>query len=153
MTSPTRRRGTSAPAARAATASPVLPGWTTTPWSQRCRRSSGTSSATGQTRSHGLLAVGPRLFGLGVHDLEGRDVLVPFVEGGRRPRAPPGQAVQLPHLGDGVVAVRVHDVRPLVRVSGHVVLDHAVSGDPLDVGPRVEAVVEGADVDVVDVEE
>src|SRR5207244_3387526 len=105
MTSPTRRRGTSAWAAGAATASPVLPGWTTTACSQRCRRSSGTSSATAQARGHGLLAVGQRLFGLGVHDLEGRDVLVPFVERGRGSRAPPGQAVQLPDLVQGVVAV------------------------------------------------
>ena len=41
----------------------------------------------------------------------------------------------------------------MVRVAGEVDLHHAVGGDRVDVLARVEAVVEAADVDVVDVEE
>ncbi len=50
-------------------------------------------------------------------------------------------------------AVRVEKVRSLVRVAGEVVLDDAVVGEGVEVGDGIEAVVDGAHVDVVDVEE
>ncbi len=49
--------------------------------------------------------------------------------------------------------MRVEQVAALVAVAGEMELDHAVARDSLDVVGGVEAVVAGANEDVVDVEE
>src|SRR5581483_1251445 len=71
-----------------------------------------------------LLAPGqvlPRLLGLGVDDLELGDVLVPLEERRAAAALRHGGGVDVPDRVDHVVAVRVDDVRPVVRVAGEVV--------------------------------
>ena len=85
--------------------------------------------------------------------VEVRDVLVPLVEGRHVAGPATRPPEQLPHLGHRVIGVGVEDVRALVRVTGDVVLHDAVGGHVVDVYPRIESVVERADVHVVDVEE
>src|ERR1017187_369050 len=81
------------------------------------------------------------------------DVLIPFVECGAWSRAGDRMRVELPDFFLHPGAVRIEEVRPLVGVSGEVVLHDAVGRQRIDVGDGVEAVVYGAHVDVVHVEE
>src|SRR5881628_1725571 len=102
-------RGTSACAVRDAIASSSVPGAMITACIQRWTRSSATSGAIRLQllTSRDLLL---RLQNLGVHDLEGGYVLVPFHERGDTPGAPIRAAIERPHLVDDMVAVGVDDV-------------------------------------------
>src|SRR5579862_5759438 len=130
-------------------ASWTRPGWTTTSCIQCWIPERGTSGM----RFCGDFLVGEGLSRFGKDNLEIRDVLVPLVEGRSRSRPFVGAPVEFPDLVDGMIAVGVDDVGSLVRVPGDVVLDDALRRDRVDVHVRVEAVVEGAHVHVVDVQE
>ena len=91
---------------------------------------------------------------LGVQAVEGGNVVVPLDRASRRaPKRRTAARVQLPHLVAHRVVVRVEQVGAVVGVAGEVELDDALDRHAGEVVARVEAVVEGADEDVVDVEQ
>jgi len=80
-------------------------------------------------------------------------VVVPLDERRDAPEAAHGAAVEPPHGGHDRGIVRVEEVRSLVAVPGQVDLPHARGRDAVDVFLGREAVVDGAHVDVVHVEQ
>lgn len=84
---------------------------------------------------------------------EGWDIFVPFDERGYGAEAIEGFAVNSPYIVDHRPDVRVDDVFTVVCVSSEMELADTIDGDGLEVGVDGEAVVKGADVDVVDIQE
>ena len=84
---------------------------------------------------------------------QGWNVVVALDHGGDRTETAHGMFVEPPYRIDDRVIVGVDDNVALVGVAGEMELADAVGRHAVDEGPRVEAVVEAADVDVVDVEQ
>src|SRR5712692_9055868 len=81
------------------------------------------------------------------------DVVVPFDQRGHAPEAAHRGRVQVPHRIRDRRVVRVEQVRPAIRVPRQVELSDPIRRNGGEVLARIESVVPGADVDVVDVEE
>src|ERR1043165_889701 len=94
-----------------------------------------------------------RAIQLALELFEGGDMRVPLDHRRARSEALDRLRVELPDLGPDVPVVRVDQERALFRVAGEVDLADALRGHRRDVGAGVEAVVVGADEDVVDVEQ
>src|SRR5713226_5659729 len=91
-------------ASGAAKAWSIDPGCTTTPSIQRCSRTRGGLDGIDERLDRGLPVL-QRLEGLGEQHLQLGDVLVPLVERRGPARVLPRAAVELPHLGQRMVAV------------------------------------------------
>src|SRR5260221_982181 len=128
-------------------------GRSTSAWNQRSSLTRLVADTHAPRLPARTLEPGARAQRLGVQLLEAGDVLVPLQQ--RRATSRERQTVleEAPDLVDHAPVVRIDDVRAVVGVPGQVVLDHALVRDRIDVRAGVEAVVERADVDVVDVQE
>ena len=116
-------------------------------------RAAGASAAPAAAGSKCGAHVALRLEQLGMAFGEGRDVAVPFEQGGGAAGAGPGEAEQFPDFGPHRPVVGVDDVGAAILVAGEVHLDDALAREGVDIGDRVGAGVEAADIDVVDVEQ
>jgi hypothetical protein len=87
------------------------------------------------------------------HFFVGRDIFVPFDEGGYGAESVEGFAIDGPHVVDDGADVCVDDIVAVVCVACEVELSDAMDGDSLEIGIDIEVVVKGADVDIVDIKE
>ena len=82
-----------------------------------------------------------------------RDVVVALDHGRDRPEMGDRLAIEIPHLGADRMVVGVDDVALFMAVAGDMELDHAIARHAVQELVGGEAVVEGADIDIVDVEQ
>ncbi len=82
-----------------------------------------------------------------------RDAVVALDHGRDRPQALDRAAVEVPDRIDHGCVMRVDDVVAAVAVAGQMDLLHPLGGHAGQIGVGIEAVVVGADVDIVDVEQ
>jgi len=85
--------------------------------------------------------------------IEVGDPSIPFAQSRYAPRPLPRSPEQFPHRrGDGPI-VGIDDVAPAMLVDRHVDLDDLVVRQSFDVPDRIEAVVEGRNIDIVHIEQ
>src|SRR5579875_1879823 len=82
-----------------------------------------------------------------------RQLVIPFDQGGERAQSGHSIVVKLPDRGANGLIVAIEQVTTKVGMTREMILDYALGRDGIDIAVRVEAVVEGVDVDVVDVKQ
>src|SRR5262249_50161563 len=137
-----------------ATACLSLPGCMMTVCIQCCVLFSLTLGAIGPFRFHsGQSSIMPSLQRFSMNYFETGNLLVPFQQRGNSTSALARAPIELPHGVDDVIAMRVQNVRAFVSVPCQVILNDPIHWNPINEVVRIQSVVEGADVNIVDVEE
>src|ERR1700685_2879779 len=131
-------------------------------WSWNLRRNAPGSScsqhgaASGRNRASPGQRGSPRLTrlpGRGDQDLDLGNIVIPFDERWDAAEAPHRMLVERPHLGANRMVVSVEQIAAVVAMAGEMELDHTPGGNRVDIAQRIEAMVKGADEDVVEVEQ
>src|SRR5216684_3251986 len=103
-------------------------------------------------RHHGLMAAA-RLVGSCREHAKFRDIVVPFDQRRHRTEAPDRALVKPPYLLAHRMVVRIEQVVAMVAMAREMELRDPVDRNRIDINFGVKAMVEGADEDIVDIEQ